>query len=71
MSEDPLYGPNANAPTEDDELSYPLGGSDAVIQAQLDQLAKQAHHDEHDKAERRSQKRAPKDRMLRMPRRDR
>lgn len=68
MSADPLYGPNAIAPTHDDELSYPLGLSDASIREQLEKLA---HHDDHDKTERRSQRRAPKDRMLRIPRRDR
>lgn len=67
MSEDPLYGPNAHAPTEDDELSYPLGGSESTI---AEQLAKLEHHDEHDKAERR-QHRSPKDRMLKLPRRNR
>lgn len=68
MSTDPMYGPDIQEP---DPEEHGLGLSDAVIREQHAQLAKKKHHDEHDKAERRSQKRAPKDRMLRMPRRDR
>lgn len=55
---DPMYGPDIQEP---DPEEYGLGLSDAVIREQLEQLAKKE----------RSQKRAPKDRMLRMPRRDR
>lgn len=65
MSTDPMYGPDIQEP---DPEEHGLGLSDAVIREQLDQLAKKGHSD---KAEQRSQKRAPKDRMLRMPRRDR
>lgn len=60
-----MYGPDIQEP---DPEEHGLGLSDAVIREQLAQLAKKDHPD---KAEQRSQKRAPKDRMLRMPRRDR
>lgn len=65
---DPLYGPNAQHPTDDDELSYPLGLSEAVIERRIEELAAQRKHDtQHHRAE----TRAPKDRMLKLPRRNR
>lgn len=60
MNVDPMYGPDSEPPTDEDR-SRGLGLSDAVIQAELNRIIETE----------RKQKRAPKDRMLRHPRRDR
>lgn len=66
MSDDPLYGPNAQHP-EDDTSDVPVGLSDAVIEQQVKDMRQR----KHDAQAHRSETRAPRDRMLKLPRRNR
>lgn len=69
MTVDPLYGLDSQPPDEDDMFNPALSRSDVVIREQLAELARKK--DEHEKSEQRKQRRAPRDRQLKAPRRDR